>query len=301
MAKVTTLDISSTRERTIIDMRKVGWKDVAVLGKYHYTHARKQLPSHTHRKMMEICFCSKGEQLYEVNGEYYTIKGGDIFITYPGEWHGTGVYGEEKGELYWMIIHLDETKKHEPFLHFEKDLAREWRKQLLALPRHFKGNRQMKIRLEKIFSLYAGRKQLINRISMQQHVADFLLDVINSSKTIGNTQKTGRLEKMNRYIQEHIDEPISLSELAELTDLSLSRFKAWCKEETGSTPLDHILRAKIKVAKQQLQKKKTTIASVAYETGFQNPQYFATVFKRFTGSTPGEYRTAACRLMTDYL
>ena len=125
---------------------------------------------------------------------------------------------------------------------------------------------------------------------MQQQVADFLLDVISSSRTPENTQKTERLENMNRYIQEHIDERITLSELAELTGLSLSRFKAWCKEETGSTPLDHILRAKIKVAKQKLQRKKTTIASVAYEMGFQNPQYFATVFKRFTGTTPGEYR-----------
>ncbi len=290
MAGITKLDISSTRERTIIDLRKMGWKDVSVLGKYHYTHARKQLPSHTHRQMMEICFCSKGEQLYEVNGEYYTIKGGDIFITYPGEWHGTGVYGEEKGELYWMILHIDERRKSQPFLHFEKQLAREWRKQLVSLPRHFKGNRQMKITLDKVFSLYAGRKQLINRIAMQQQVADFLLNVIHCSTSKVNTQKTDRLERMNRYIHDHIDEPITLRELAELTGLSLSRFKAWCKEETGSTPLDHILRAKIKWARQQLQKKKTTIASVAYETGFQHPQYFATVFKRFTGQTPTEYK-----------
>ena len=289
MIKQPALDISSTGERTIIDLRKAGWKEVAVLGKYHYTHARKQLPSHTHHQMMEICFCSKGEQLYEVNGEYYTIKGGDIFITYPGEWHGTGVYGEEKGELYWMIINVD-GKNSGSFLHFNSELAREWRKQLLQLPRHFKGNRLMKIGLEKIFSLHAEKKSRINRIYMQQQVADFLLDVISSSRTPGNTQKTERLENMNRYIQEHIDERITLSELAELTGLSLSRFKAWCKEETGSTPLDHILRAKIKVAKQKLQRKKTTIASVAYEMGFQNPQYFATVFKRFTGTTPGEYR-----------
>lgn len=280
----------ASNERNILDFRRSGWKDIMILGKYNYKQAHDRLAPHSHRQMLEICFCSKGEQVYEVKDTIYRIKGGDLFVTYPGELHGTGKYPEEKGELYWIIIRMPQTKASPSFLQFENKLAAEWYKQLLKLPRHFKGNVSMKMKLENIFRIHAQSKSLLRHIRLQHSIADFLLEVIRASQLPALAKQTGRLEKIDLFIKDHLDEPVALQEMATLVGLSLSRFKAWFKEETGTTPLDYVLKYKIKNACLLLGKPKLTIADVAFETGFQNQQYFATVFKKFTGKSPGEYK-----------
>jgi AraC-like DNA-binding protein len=290
MNKKTAAGSGTNSERNILDFRKSGWKDIMVLGKYNYKQAHDRLAPHSHRQMLEICFCSKGEQVYEVKDAIYRIKGGDLFVTYPGELHGTGKYPEEKGELYWIIIRMPATKTSPPFLQFENKLATEWYKQLSQLPRHFKGNSSMKMKLENIFRMHAQSKNLLRHIQLQHSIADFLLEVIKASQMPALARQTGRMEKIDLFIKDHLDEPVVLQEMATLVGLSLSRFKAWFKEETGTTPLDYVLKYKIKNACLLLEKPKHTIADVAFETGFQNQQYFATVFKKFTGKSPGEYK-----------
>lgn len=283
------LDIISSPERMILDLRKAGFKDVLILGKYRYTHTRKQLPTHQHRQMLEICYCSKGVQTYEVNGRTYRVKGGDLFVTYPGEWHGTGRFPEQKGELYWIIIRMNsgDTGK---FLHFEGKLAHEWLSQLRKLPRHYKGSRLLKDKLERIFDAYSRKQDPFSQIMIQHFLADYLLAVIHCSRQPADRRHPERLRLVDAFIREHLDEPVALEDLATVTQLSLSRFKAWFKEETGITPLDYIIGYKIKIAQQMLRKSGKPITEIAFETGFQNAQYFATVFRRFTGLTPTDYK-----------
>lgn len=278
------------QERNIIDFRKTGWKDIIVLGKYNYKRAHKQLPPHSHRQMLEICFCSKGGQIYEVKENLYRLKGGDVFVTYPGEVHSTGDYPEEKGELYWMIIRIPPLDRKASFLQYTDKPAFEWYNQLLNLPRHFRGNSNIRLKLEDIFNIYYGKKDGMRLIRLQHSIATFLLEIIQAAQIPVQIKQTGRMEKLDLFIKERIDEPVMLQEMAAMVDLSLSRFKAWFKEETGTTPLDYVLRYKLNIACNLLENGERTIADIAFETGFQNQQYFATVFRKFMGMSPGEYR-----------
>ncbi|HEY4286291.1 MAG TPA: AraC family transcriptional regulator [Puia sp.] len=287
MKKNLPLDIHSSPERVILDLRKAGFKDVLVLGKYHYTFTRQQLPAHRHRHMLEICYCSKGEQRYEVNGKTYRVKGGDLFVTYPGEWHGTGPHREEKGELYWMIIRIDPAGQ---FLGFDGILAAAWQERLLQLPRHYKGKSSLKNMLEKIFFLFNQRKAPFTLIQLRHLIAGYLLEVIACSEEQTGEKKPARLETIDIFLKEKLDEPIALQDLANIAGLSLSRFKSWFKTATGMTPLDYVLRYKLKIARQLLEDDRLSVTEIAFKTGFQNPQYFATVFRKFTGMRPSDCR-----------
>ncbi|MET0464385.1 MAG: AraC family transcriptional regulator [Chitinophagaceae bacterium] len=280
-------------ERDIIDFRKAGWKEIMVLGKYNYKQAHEELPPHAHRQTLEICYCSKGEQVYEVNETLYKIKGGDLFVTFPGEVHSTGKYPEEKGELYWMMIRISPGKKQQRFLQYDHKLAIEWQQQLLHLPRHFRGNNHIRLLLENIFITHKSTKNNLRQIELRHAIASFLLEVIHAAQTPVFSRQTGRMQTIDQFIKEKIDEPVVLEEVANLVGLSLSRFKAWFKEETGTTPLDYILKYKIRTACEWLRKPSRTIADIAFETGFQNQQYFSTVFRKYMGMTPGEYRKDA--------
>ncbi|HEY8783270.1 MAG TPA: two-component regulator propeller domain-containing protein [Mucilaginibacter sp.] len=73
--------------------------------------------------------------------------------------------------------------------------------------------------------------------------------------------------------------------------LSLSRVSLYKRllTLTGKTPVDCIRTIRLKRAAQLLEKSKLNIAGVAYEVGFNNPNYFSRVFKDEYGMLPSEY------------
>lgn len=62
------------------------------------------------------------------------------------------------------------------------------------------------------------------------------------------------------------------------------------KAETGKTAKEHLHLHMIDKAKDLLLESNVTVAAVAYNLGFEYPQYFARLFKKKTGMTPTEYR-----------
>ena len=62
------------------------------------------------------------------------------------------------------------------------------------------------------------------------------------------------------------------------------------KKGTGLSALEHIHKAIIKEAKRRLLIPEKSINSVAFDLGFEYPQYFSRLFKKETGMTPKEFR-----------
>jgi signal transduction histidine kinase/ligand-binding sensor domain-containing protein/DNA-binding response OmpR family regulator len=91
-------------------------------------------------------------------------------------------------------------------------------------------------------------------------------------------------------IENNITNPnFSVEELSR--QMALSRVSLYKRllTLTGKTPVDCIRTIRLKKAVQLLEKSKLSIASVAYEVGFNNPTYFSKVFKEEYGTLPSEY------------
>lgn len=74
--------------------------------------------------------------------------------------------------------------------------------------------------------------------------------------------------------------------------LSANYFGDLIKKETGRTAQDHIRLKLIDVAKERIFDARKSVGEIAYELGFKYPQHFTRLFKKVTGLTPKEYRTA---------
>lgn len=74
--------------------------------------------------------------------------------------------------------------------------------------------------------------------------------------------------------------------------LSPNYFGDLIKRETGKTAQEYIQLRLIDAAKERVLDPARSIAQVAYELGFQYPQHFTRLFKKVTGQTPLQYRTA---------
>lgn len=78
--------------------------------------------------------------------------------------------------------------------------------------------------------------------------------------------------------------------LAEKIHLSPSYLSDLLKKETGKNAQEHIHFYLIEEAKNLLLNSEKNINEIAYDLGFEYPQYFNKLFKKKTGKTPMEYR-----------
>jgi AraC-like DNA-binding protein len=79
--------------------------------------------------------------------------------------------------------------------------------------------------------------------------------------------------------------------LADKVNLSAGYLSDLLKKETGKNAQDHIHFHLIEQAKNLLVNTDKSVAEVAYQLGFEYPQYFNKLFKQKTGKTPVVYRT----------
>jgi AraC-like DNA-binding protein len=288
------LDTNSTADRKIADLTKLGIRNALIIGKYQYNSARQKLNAHLHKGMMEICYCHKGEQVYEVANRSYRIKGGDVFVTFPDEMHSTGDHPEEKGVLYWLVIKIPFSK--DMFFHYGKKESVAFIDALINLPvRHFKGNAEMKKTLETILAIADNSKNKMQRIILENLLISFLIQVIETAANTALLSKplSDNAAKIHLFIMHNFKEEISIEAMAKMLHLSVSRFKSWFKEEFGIPPLDFILRKRVEEAKMIMQKQPAlSMSDIAYTLGFSSPQYFATVFKRYTFLSPMQYKAS---------
>jgi AraC family transcriptional regulator len=95
-----------------------------------------------------------------------------------------------------------------------------------------------------------------------------------------------KLRQVIDYINDHLDQNLSLAELAQLVEMSPHYFSRLFKRSTGFAPHQYLIKCRIERAKQLLLKGKLTIAEVAYSVGFANQGHLNYHFKRLVGITP---------------
>ncbi len=82
----------------------------------------------------------------------------------------------------------------------------------------------------------------------------------------------------------------SVKHCANKLNLSVNYLSDMLRRDTGKSALEHIQLQLIEVAKEKMFKKDKTISQIAYELGFEYPQYFSRLFKKRVGMSPNEFR-----------
>jgi DNA-binding response OmpR family regulator/two-component sensor histidine kinase len=112
----------------------------------------------------------------------------------------------------------------------------------------------------------------------------------NPNEITTNSRDAEFLEKLLKYVDEHIDEPdLNINSLAQTFAMSRSTFFRKIKAITGTTGKDFVDSIKLKKAAHLLVSSDMNISEVAYTIGHSNPQYFSKWFKAFYKVSPSEY------------
>lgn len=99
------------------------------------------------------------------------------------------------------------------------------------------------------------------------------------------------IKQAQEFIENNVTERISVEDLAVKFAIGRRHFERRFKKATNNTPVEYIQRVKIEAAKKFLETTRKNVNEVMYDVGYADTKAFRTVFKKFTGLLPNEYRS----------
>ena len=115
--------------------------------------------------------------------------------------------------------------------------------------------------------------------------------VENASPPKSIRNNTSAIEEVVHYINAHLDEELSIAELAHMASFSEYHFIRVFSDAVGMTPRKYIINVRMDYAKYLLKTTALPITEIGYKIGYSSESMFCSSFKKHAGITPSEYRS----------
>jgi len=124
-------------------------------------------------------------------------------------------------------------------------------------------------------------ENLLNEMKLQAGLLDTIKKSPNSHRIIN---------KARIYLEKNYQYQLMVEDVAREMSISTSYFKKIFKRDIGYTFSNYLNIIRIQKAKEILIKSKLSITEIAFDIGYNDSNYFSTVFKNIEGISPREYR-----------
>jgi len=196
-----------------------------------------------------------------------------------------------------IALALDQTKIQQIVDRLNEQYPRQGQDQYWQLHHnqyHFLNNLDLAQSINKLIHICSSNalgKDILADLTLQELVVHIIQTQHLHSAQDGLYQEhDSPLAYVLHYIRTNIGEKIQVEDLSEKACMSRASFYRAFKREFSISPVEFILKEKIKKAKSLLSDSKATISDVCYQLGFSDLNYFGRQFKKSEGISPSQYR-----------
>jgi len=249
------------------------------------TYMNYSAQAHWHPDV-EFIYIHSGTMDYNVNGQITTLsKGEGIFVNSKQIHYGFS----DKKECDFTCIIFDQKN--------------------IALPENLRDHYTRKLTTNKDFPFLKlekeNHKKILKELKTVKQDSDIfdleeaflkiwkeLLSLMpeNTDKNEKETEGLSDMRAMLEYIHTNYYKNITLTTISQSANISISKCCREFQKYLGQTPTNYLNQYRIKTAMELLKTTDNSITAIADRVGFQGPSYFSETFKKFTGTTPREYR-----------
>ena len=178
--------------------------------------------------------------------------------------------------------------------------------QRMDMPRTIRGRIDLYRKLLKLLVSNADAQENAEQIYEKLHVPTLQTDekgwkhmqmeFVSVFRRLAASENTpsGRMEqtveKVCKYVKEHLSDDLSLVLLADLTDHSPTYLSRMFKEVKGIGYNDYVIECRMEHAASLLHDTKQPLSDIAAQIGYASSSYFIRSFRKIFGMTPIEYR-----------
>lgn len=212
----------------------------------------------------------------------HKIKAGDMFLIFPGEWHSYMPDEDTGWKEYWIgFTGANADSRVEAGFFSAKS------------PVYNIGYNETAIELYRSAIATATRQepyfqQLLAGLVNHLLGLMFMTNRLNRIQSDSGTPKI--IEQAKMFMQESIEEDIRMPDVAHHLNISYTTFRHVFRKYTGLSPAQYFINLRIHRAKEMLRGTNAPVKEISIILHFENPEYFATLFKKKTGMSPSEFR-----------
>ena len=251
---------------------------------------------HVHQEAWELCFCIRGEVLYMQDGREFLLQAGQILFAAPGVMHASRITDPETASFY---IAFTCTDTYIQILQQRVMQVTYTQERLLdRLIEELHSAFELKNDRLRIYNFVPDQNSLLGAEQMICcYMEQLLINILRELTMQDNRAVTGEkfaeamelVNNINRYIDEHLSEPITVERLCEVFHYGRTKIFDVYKKVAGMGINAYITRQRLDRARQLLERGDTTITKIAEQVGFSTPQYFTSKFSAAYGCTPSQY------------
>lgn len=231
----------------------------------------------------QLLYNLEGEGVFRSTHQKETsIKEGDLFLLFPGEWHTYHPLPDTGWKGYWIGFkgkNMDDRvtagflTPDKPIYHvgFSSEVVHLFKQAYAAAVEEKAYSQQLLAGM--VNNLVGLMYSLERNIVLSKDNAHF--DMINK----------GRLR-----IREGLESSLTIQQIAEELGVSYSNFRKQFKLYTGLSPAIYQQELRLQRAKELLTTTDLSIKEIAYRLNFDSPDYFSAKFKIKTGRKPSDLR-----------
>lgn len=249
-----------------------------------YGHVRIDRPMHGHDSLCELLLCYQGFGTYHINNLSYPIQEGDLIYYNSGELHE--VISDVETEIgTYSFGFTDVHFRDLPLNHFIPPDSPHVR------PTHgmFPFLRGL---CEQILDRYNNNP--FDRLTVQLLGASLLMMAarLQTMPEEANVSDAAShlTSRIKAYIDAHYTEPLKLEDIAASLSCSVPYLSHTFKATTGYSPIQYAIRRRIGLAQTLLISSDYSATHIATLVGYDNTNYFNSLFTKIVGTSPIRYR-----------
>lgn len=240
--------------------------------KYHYRERMNGVEEYI------LIYCLEGQGTIEIPDKTITLNRGDIFCIPKKLSHRYYANQEDPWSILWM--HFNTELDIEFGLEEERIIKAHALERYSLLQSHFID----------LFNLGSKAKSIEINICTSQLLRLVLSEIYYLTDAVTSQQKNLYLSRCISYMNDNIDQALTLNDLADHLEISVSYLSSIFKSYTNSSPIDYFIDMRIEQACKYLKLSELRIYEIAKKVGYNDPYYFSRQFKKITGYSPKDYR-----------
>lgn len=274
-----------------------------------YLHQRldEQVSLYTHwHEKIEILACQQGSFEMTIENETVIVHEGEYIIVNQALLHAAKAVNNTCSIHHALIFDLkllnsflydfSQSQFLDPLLNkellFPQKITRDqpWGEQCCAeldaifvnfAQQRFGWELSVKANLLKVISILLLEQQFVRQQQHGQHIKH---------------EKAQMLKTSIDYLQHHMQQKITIPELAALINVSPEYFCRFFKQHTGITAIEYLHQLRIERAVNLLLNTDLSVLDVSLQVGFDDQSYFSKKFKLLKGVTPAKFRKQYAQL-----
>ena len=240
----------------------------------------------------EIGVILKGEGRFFADGQEYPVEEGTLLIFNPGVCHRSVPNGTTT-EFYTAFTNVqykgcgNNCIPLPPKGGMAVKMPEKMKKQVFSICRSMEAELKNP-QCGQYFMMKAYLIQMLCLISRSEETEE----AAGKRSVFRTAGKKYVVEQVERYLEEHYREKISLSRIASNMYLSSFYISKIFKSETGDTPINYLISIRMEKAREILEADpEISVQKVADAVGYDDAYHFSRLFKKYYGISPLYYKS----------